>query len=94
MSHEKSIAPVTEPCPVASIFVDELSNIVSIGAVTHLIFTTRQASVYEGSNMERVVQARLIVPSNQLQKIGRSILSGRVELPLGTDEMGNEVEFH
>jgi hypothetical protein len=58
------------------LFVDGLT-ITPVGGVTHLLFTTRQSSVPGSDRMERVVQARLVVPNEQLQTMGRLPLSGR-----------------
>lgn len=60
---------------------------VRVGAVTHLVFTARQISVWSETPMERVVQARLIVPTDQLDTMGRAILRGSAETPtVGTGE--------
>lgn len=47
----------------------------------------------DGAGMQRVVQARLTVPTDQLQAIGRAILAGRVEIASATDEAGEPVKL-
>ena len=64
-----------------------------MGAVTHLVFTARQADP-DGSHIDRIVQARLIVPSDQLQEIGRAVLSGRLDPAAGVDENGEPVQLN
>ncbi len=87
--------PICEPCPIPSTFVDGLSAMRTIGAVTHLIFTARQveASSEPGGSIDRIVQARLIVPTDQLQAIGKALLSGHVAT-IGTDESGEAAGLH
>jgi len=72
-------APLVESGINAPIFADELSAVVPDGTVTHLIFSARLPSTEGG--MERVVQCRLSVPTDRLQLMGRTMLSGRLELP-------------
>jgi hypothetical protein len=89
----KTHEPINESSPICPTFVDGLSGIITFGAVTHLIFTVRQR--WGGiDNTERVVQARLVVPSGELQAIGRAILAGRVELQRAEDESGEAVLLH
>jgi hypothetical protein len=86
--------PIHEPCPVSSVWVDGLSVIQTVGAVTHLIFTEQRPEVQgDEPKIERVVQARLIVPTEQLQAIGRALLSGKVDTP-HVGVAGRPVEFH
>jgi hypothetical protein len=93
MPLKQSLEPVTEPYGVQTIFADGLCAAMTVGAVTHLIFTVRQSSVHE-PRMERVVQARLIVPTEQLQAIGRAILAGQTKSLLHGDCAGEERELH
>jgi hypothetical protein len=85
--------PLSEPFSTVPCFVDALSGINTLGTVTHLIFTARQISTLDGS-LERLVQARLIVPTDQLTTIGRSLLAGHVAPLCGEDQDGNPVELH
>jgi hypothetical protein len=89
---KKPAAPIVEPCPITSVFVDELGAMTHLGAVTHLIFSARQEIAYDGST-ERVVQARLIVPTDQLQKIGRALLAGQVDAA-PVDATGEPAALH
>ena len=91
----KTHEPINEPLPILPIFADGLSVIVTMGAVTHLIFTARQRCEWNGTGeTERAVQARLVIPSCELQAIGRAILAGRVELRRAEDESGEPVPLH
>jgi hypothetical protein len=85
--------PIVEYSVVPATFVDDLSAMTTVGAVTHLIFSAHQSSVGD-VRLERHVQARLIVPSDCLLAIGRAILAGRVleERPL--EALGREVSTH
>ena len=47
------------------------------GTITHLIFTGRQANTWEGPGALRSI--RLIVPTDQVQTIGRRMLSGHID---------------
>jgi hypothetical protein len=84
-------APIIEQWTSAPLFVDELSAMTTVGAVTHLVFTARQADT--DGRMQRLVQARLIVPTDQLKAIGRAILAGHVEISCPTDEAGEPVKL-
>jgi hypothetical protein len=87
--------PINELSPIFPTFVDGLSAIITMGAVTHLIFTARMRCEWDAvSKTERVVQARLAIPSCELQAIGRAILAGRVELQRAEDENGEAVPLH
>jgi hypothetical protein len=70
--------PIAESSVVIPIFVDGLSAMQTFGSVTHLVFTARQTSVFDGST-ERVIQARLIIPADQMIVIGRQLLSGCID---------------
>jgi hypothetical protein len=68
--------PILDVYAVSPAFVDEVVAIMTIGVTTHLTFACRQPET-DGS-VSRVVQARLIVPTDQLKAIGRAILAGQV----------------
>jgi hypothetical protein len=87
--------PINEPLWIGPTFIDGLSAIVTMGSVTHLIFTARQRCEWDTvSKTERIVQARLVIPSCELQAIGRAILAGRIELQRAEDENGEPVPLH
>ena len=87
--------PINEISAICPTFVDGLSAIITMGAVTYLIFTARQRCEWDAvSKTERIVQARLVVPSGELQAIGRAILAGRIELQRAEDENGEPVPLH
>ncbi len=86
----RSIAPIVELAAPLPIFVDGLGAMTVVGAVTHLVFTALQQV---DGRMSRVVQARLIVPTDQLQAIGRAILAGHIEATCATDEVGEPVKL-
>jgi hypothetical protein len=76
------------------VFVDGLSMMHTVGGVTHLIFTVEQPETLASElRTERLVQARLIVPTDQLKAIARALLSGQVDTPyVGT--AGEPVGLH
>jgi hypothetical protein len=90
----KTHEPINEPSLICPTFVDGLRGIITMGAITHLIFTARQRCEWITVGTERIVQARLVVPSSELQAIGRAILAGRVELQRAEDENGEAVLLH
>ena len=59
---------LTEPCPIPEVFACELARIERFGSMTRLIFATPQGSVFD-SGTERVIVARLIVPTEQIPHI-------------------------
>jgi hypothetical protein len=73
------------------VFADGVAMVTPLGPVTHVLFTARQRSTYE-NRIDRVVQLRLILPTEHIQAIGRAILSG--EVSLRADQFGNEVPMH
>ena len=70
----RTAEPIADPWQTSPTFVDGLAAMETIGSVTHLVFTARQTGAYEGAQRERVVQARLIVPTDQLPMIARQLL--------------------
>ena len=60
-----------------TIYADGICSVMKVGSVTHLIFTSREPQVSERGKIYRVVEARVIVPNECLQEIGRTILTGR-----------------
>jgi hypothetical protein len=83
--------PLVEPYTAATAFVEEVSAIVTLGSTTHLTFAARQ--VESDGNVVRMIQARLIVPTDQLQTIGRAILAGQVAVAPVRDD-GESVALH
>ena len=75
----KYVEPIHDPYSIGPTFVDGLSVIEAVGPVTHLVFTSRQTPVWQGSKPERIVQCRLVVPTDQLITIARQLLAGRVD---------------
>jgi hypothetical protein len=83
--------PLVEPYTAATAFVEEVSAIATLGSTTHLTFASRQVET-DGS-VVRLVQVRLIVPTEQLQMIGKAILAGQVAtVPMGDD--GEPIALH
>lgn len=82
---------IIERIAIASMSVDALSAVVPLGAVTHLLFTQREPET-DGS-IYRILQARLVVPTDQLQAIGRALLTGRV-VERTTNDHGEEAVVH
>jgi len=64
-----------DPGNPVSFFSDDVCTLVTVGSVTHVIFTCREPSA-DSAKTFRTVQARMIVPNNCLQQIGRAILKG------------------
>lgn len=58
-------------------YADGICSVMKVGNVTHLIFTSRQPQVDQGGKIYRIVEARVIVPNECMQEIGRTILTGR-----------------
>jgi hypothetical protein len=83
--------PLVEPYTASTAFVEEVSAIVTLGSTTHLTFVARQAEV-DGS-VVRVIQVRLIVPTDQLKAIGTAILTGQVAAAPVRDD-GEPVALH
>ena len=59
-----------------TVFADGVSAIMTVGSVTHLIFTSREPNVMEPGKVYRTVQVRVIVPADRVQEIGRVLLRG------------------
>jgi hypothetical protein len=83
--------PLVEPYTTSTAFVEEVSAIVTLGSTTHLTFAARQ--VESDGNVVRMIQARLIVPTDQLQTIGRAILAGQVAVAPVRDD-GEPIAVH
>lgn len=81
MSEQKRL-PLYEPFSISTAFVDEIAGVIPSGSVTHLVFASSQPNA--NGEMERLVQARLIVPTERLQAIGKAILQGHM------DQLGND----
>ena len=65
--------PINEPCPISPTFVDGLSAMQTIGAVTHLGAFRADYYLYV-PGLERIVQARLLIlPTDQLQAIRQGV---------------------
>lgn len=92
MSKPQCPAPLYEPACVSLVFVDELSVITTLGSITHLIFSAQRRSIDDG-RAERVVEARLIIPTDRLQAIGRALLAGQVHT-VPVDAFGEPAELH
>jgi hypothetical protein len=84
---------VYEPFAVQPSYVDTISAIIPLGAVTHLLFAAHQPSA-AGECVEHILQTRVIVPTDQLKVIGRAILAGRLEAVPATDAEGNPIAVH
>jgi hypothetical protein len=83
--------PLVDYYTTATVFVEEVSAIVTLGCTTHLTFSSRQVET-EGS-VVRMVQVRLIVPNDQLKAMGTAILAGQVaSIPVRDD--GEPVALH
>jgi hypothetical protein len=61
--------------------------VTTVGPVTYLNFTAGEPNSMDG-RMERIVQARLVVPNDQFQAMGRALLAGRVEDERPLDPFG------
>jgi hypothetical protein len=85
--------PVLEAWAVQPSYVDSLAAIIPLGPVTHLLFAVRQPSS-SAEIIERTLQVRLIVPTDQLKAIGLAILAGRMDIVPATDANGEPVTAH
>jgi hypothetical protein len=90
--NERKTEMISERVCITATPVDALSAVVPLGAVTHLIFTMREPDT--DGHIYRVVQAKLVVPTEQLQLIGRNILSGRLDLQETPDDDSEPVALH
>ena len=70
-----SSEPILEMGQNVPAYVDELSVIKPMGAVTHLIFTARQPEAHQPDGFSRVVQLRMVIPTDQLNTIARAMLA-------------------
>ena len=68
-------APLIESCAIPDMFCGELARIETIGPCSRLVFAVRQQGYPEGS-VERVVVARVVVPTEILPAMCAA-LSGR-----------------
>lgn len=95
MSDQKRAPVIIDQGTVPPVFVDGLAAIWKVGAVSHLLFTALQPAPDSDAWAEppaaRVVQARLVVPTDQLKVIGRALLDGRVHA--AADEAGELVRL-
>jgi hypothetical protein len=73
------------------IFVEDLGAIIPAGPITHLLFTLRQPSTCSG-RIERILQVRLIVPTDAVREIGKAMLAGRLAMPLSSEEESERLE--
>jgi hypothetical protein len=71
--------PIVDPGNVLEVFADDVAAVTQFGAVTHLLFTLRRQDPYSGTN-EWVLQLRLIIPTEQVKRIGRVVMDGRLEI--------------
>jgi hypothetical protein len=71
MSERSSM--LIEPTPIMPTYVEELAAVVPLGSVTHLIFAHREPDYCSDGAISRVVQARLIVPTDQLVTIAKAL---------------------
>jgi len=79
---------VFEMYSVAPVFADGVAVLESLGSVTHLLFTCRQSSPHEPGDVMRVVQVRLIVPTEQIATFAR-VLTNRAT---GGPALGDDSE--
>jgi hypothetical protein len=91
MSERKTEMILDRFC-IATTPVDALSAVVPLGTVTHLIFTMREPDT--DGRINWIVQARLAVPTEQIQTIGRTLLSGRLDLQATVDDDGETTALH
>jgi hypothetical protein len=75
------------------IFADDVAAVTQLGSVTHVLFTARQQATYDGK-IYRAVQLRLVVPTEELQRIGRIVTSGRLELQQTGDDENDTLVIH
>jgi hypothetical protein len=72
------------------VFADGLAAVIPLGSVTHLLFTAREAQLHEGGKVVRMTQVRMIVPTECLQEIGRTIMRGE-QVPRSYDDSITEL---
>jgi hypothetical protein len=89
-----SYDPIIETSCATPVYVDELSIVKTVGAVTHLVFSSRQPVSHEPNRFERIVQQRMIVPTDQLNTMARALLAREAAVRIDGDVMGNERPVH
>jgi hypothetical protein len=64
--------------------------------LTHVLLAVCRPAAYGDGDpsVEHVLQVRLIIPSDQLQTLGRAILAGRADPYVGEGENGEAIELH
>jgi hypothetical protein len=85
--------PIIDPGNVLEVFADGVAAVTQFGAVTHLLFTARRQDTHEGRT-ERVLQLRLIVPTEQVARIGRVVMDGRLEIHRTKEDEGEPATVH
>jgi hypothetical protein len=88
--------PLIEPLECgnpAEVFADDLAAVTQLGSVTHLLFSARQPDPYD-RRIHRVLQLRLIVPTEQIKRIGLIIARGQLEMQQTGDTEADAVVVH
>jgi hypothetical protein len=60
------------------VFCGELSKIETIGPCSRLIFSVPQQSLFSDGTNERIVVAKIVLPTNILASMAESLLARRV----------------
>ncbi len=89
-----SYDPIIESCMATPVYVDELSIVKTVGPVTHLVFCSRQPASHDPNKFERTVQQRLVVPTDQLNAMARSLLAREAAVRINGDLAGDERPLH
>ena len=88
----RQLEPLDSGNPV-DVFADDLAAVTQLGSVTQLQFTARQQDTYDGK-IHRTPQLRLIIPTDQLQRIGLIVTRGRLEIQQTGDTEDEPVVVH
>jgi hypothetical protein len=89
-----SSEPIIEMGQNIPAFVDELSIVKPMGAVTHLVFSARQPEADRTTSITRIVQVRLIVPTDQLNTMAKAMLAREAAVRMNGDDAWSEPAIH
>jgi hypothetical protein len=68
-----NVSDIIEPAPILDIFAQDMPRMERLGPCTRLIFTVKYNSAYNEG--ERVVVAKLIIPTENLRAIASALLA-------------------
>ena len=88
-----SFEPLLDLMALTPVYADELSIVKTMAGVTFLVFSSRQPDTSNPEKCDRVVQLRLIVPTDALNTMARAMLAREAAVRNG-DQYGDEKPLH